>query len=126
VPNEYEGKRSLLTNSIPYFVFPTVGCGVLAAGFIYWFGFAEIWPKIGFTIEVERTEDEFGHEVIKYKHVKRQRETHAEASSTSALPQFRDERQMSQMKEVSPGASQDVENSAYGYPPGAYVHPRSS
>jgi len=66
VPNEYGGK-SLLTKSIPYFVFPTVGCGVLAAGFIYWFGFAKIWPKIGFTLEVERTEDEFGHEVIKYK-----------------------------------------------------------
>lgn len=67
VPNEYEGKRSLLTNSIPYYVFPTVGCCVLASGFIYWFGFAKIWPKIGFTLEVERTVDEFGNEVIKYK-----------------------------------------------------------
>lgn len=66
IPNEIGGK-SLLTKSIPYFVFPTVGCCVLAAGFVYWFGFAKIWPKIGFTLEVERTEDEFGHEVIKYK-----------------------------------------------------------
>ena len=66
VPSEYGGK-SLLTNSIPYYAPPTVGCGVLAAGFIYWFGFAKIWPKIGFALEVERTEDEFGHEVIKYK-----------------------------------------------------------
>jgi len=65
------------------------------------------------------------------QHVKRQRETRVEASSTSALPQFREsippnERQMSQMKEVFPGASQDVENSAYGRPPRAHVHPKSS
>ena len=54
-----------------------------------------------------------------------------EASSTSALPQFREsiapnERQMSQMKEVFSVASQDVENSAYSYPPRAHVHPKSS
>jgi len=66
IPNKY-GKGSLLTRSIPYYVFPTVGCGVLAAGFIYWFGFAKIWPKIGFTLEVERTVDELGVETIKYK-----------------------------------------------------------
>ncbi|CUS11167.1 unnamed protein product [Tuber aestivum] len=107
IPNEY-GDGSLLTGSIPYYVFPTVGCCVLASGLIYWVGFAKIWPKFGFTLEVERTEDEFGNEVIKYKHVNRQRETRAEASSTSALPQFRGaavgEVQMSQRKEVFPGA----------------------
>ena len=54
-----------------------------------------------------------------------------EASSTSALPQLGEsiapnERQMPQMKEVFLGASRDVENSAYGYPPRAHVHPKSS
>ena len=47
------------------------------------------------------------------QHIKRQRETRVEASSTSALPQLGEsiasnERQMPQMKEVFPGASQDV------------------
>ncbi|KAG0642484.1 amino acid permease-domain-containing protein [Tuber brumale] len=114
IPNEY-GEGSLLTGSIPYYVFPTVSCCALVAGFIYWFGFAKIWPKFGFTLEVERTEDELGNEVIKYKHVKRQRETHAEASSTSALPQFREnlgpnEMRMSQRKE-------DGENDGHSHSP---------
>ncbi|KAG0131521.1 amino acid permease-domain-containing protein [Tuber indicum] len=125
IPNEY-GDGSLLTGSIPFYVFPTVSLCVFVAGFIYWFGFAKIWPKFGFTLEVERTEDELGNEVIKYKHVKRQRETRAEASSTSALPQFRenlgpDEVRMSQRKEVSPGASSSGENNARGHSPSAHA-----
>ncbi|PWW73527.1 hypothetical protein C7212DRAFT_217500 [Tuber magnatum] len=130
IPNEY-AEGSLLTGSIPYYVFPTVSCCVLASGFVYWVGFAKIWPEFGFTLEVERTEDEFGNEVIKYKHVNRQRETHAEASSTSALPQFREkvglsEMQMCQRKEVFPGASQDGENNVHDYPPRAHTHPKPS
>jgi len=65
------------------------------------------------------------------QHVNRQRETRAEASSTSALPQFGgntvpSEMPTSQMKEVFPGASQDVENGACSYPPGAHMHHKSS
>ena len=66
ISNEYR-KGSLLTGSIPYYVFPTVGCGVIAVGFIYWLGFAKIWPQIGFTLEVERTVDEHGVETITYR-----------------------------------------------------------
>jgi len=47
------------------------------------------------------------------QHVNRQRETRAEASSTSALPQYREntvpnETLASQLKEVFPGASPDA------------------
>ncbi|RPA93891.1 amino acid transporter [Choiromyces venosus 120613-1] len=130
IPNNYKG-GSLLTGSIPYYVFPTVSCCILVAGCIYWFGFAKIWPKFGFTLEVERTEDEYGNEVIKYKHVNRQRETHVEASSTSALPQYREntganEMQMTQRREGSTGVSENGENGAHSYPPAAYMHPKFS
>ncbi|CAI4215534.1 unnamed protein product [Parascedosporium putredinis] len=56
----------------PYYVFPVVGWGVLLLGVAYWVGWTKIWPKIGgYRIIAERTIDEDGAEVVRYKKVDR-------------------------------------------------------
>ncbi len=54
----------------PYYVFPVVGTGVLLLGGVYWAVFTKLWPKLGgYRIEVDRTFDEHGTEVVRYKRV---------------------------------------------------------
>lgn len=67
IPNKNAGYGAILTGKIPYWCFPTVGCGVMALGVIYWVGFAKIWPIFGVSVEVEKDEDAAGNEVIRYK-----------------------------------------------------------
>ncbi|KAH8890092.1 amino acid transporter [Thozetella sp. PMI_491] len=55
----------------PYYVFPAVGTGVLLLGVVYWAFFTKLWPRLGgYRIEVDRTSDEHGAEVVRYKRVK--------------------------------------------------------
>lgn len=56
----------------PYYVFPVVGWGVLLLGALYWVGWTKVWPKIGgYKVVAERTVDEDGTEVVRYRRVDR-------------------------------------------------------
>jgi hypothetical protein len=39
-------QSQLLMTTIKYYIFPTVGTGLLFVGAIYWLGFRFIWPKL--------------------------------------------------------------------------------
>lgn len=59
----------------PYYIFPVVGWGVLILGAVYWVGWTQIWPRIGgYKIVAERTVDETGVEVVRYKKVDRHKD----------------------------------------------------
>ncbi|KAI3544630.1 amino acid permease [Colletotrichum filicis] len=54
----------------PYYVFPIVGVGVLLLGGVYWSFWTKIFPAVGgYKVVAERTYDEEGHEVIRYRKV---------------------------------------------------------
>lgn len=56
----------------PYYVFPVVGWAVLLLGAVYWVGWTQIWPRIyGYKVVAERTFDEDGAEVVRYRKVDR-------------------------------------------------------
>ncbi|CAI0642235.1 unnamed protein product [Colletotrichum noveboracense] len=61
---------SWTADGYPYYVFPIVGVGVLLLGALYWLCWTKIWPAFGgYKIVAERTYDEAGNEVIRYKKV---------------------------------------------------------
>ena len=61
---------SWTADGYPYFVFPVVGVGVLLLGVVYWGFWNKILPQIGgYKIVAERTFDEAGVEVVRYKRV---------------------------------------------------------
>jgi hypothetical protein len=54
----------------PYYVFPIVGVGVLLLGAVYWLFWTKIIPRIGgYKVVADRTFDESGVEVVRYKKV---------------------------------------------------------
>ena len=54
----------------PYYVFPVVGVLVLVLGVIYWGFWNKILPRFGgYKIVAERTFDESGAEVVRYRRV---------------------------------------------------------
>lgn len=54
----------------PYYVFPIVGVGVLLLGAAYWAVWTKVLPRVGgYYIEAERTFDESGAEVVRYRKV---------------------------------------------------------
>lgn len=61
---------SWTADGYPYFVFPVVGVGVLLLGAVYWGFWNKILPRIGgYKIVAERTFNESGVEVVRYKRV---------------------------------------------------------
>ena len=55
----------------PYYVFPIVGVGVLLLGGMYWTFWTKAIPRVGgYRIVSERTVDDDGNEVIRYRKVK--------------------------------------------------------
>ncbi|RPB05326.1 amino acid transporter [Choiromyces venosus 120613-1] len=67
-----EGGISASTPSISFYVFPTVGTLVLAAGVVYWALYTRVFPWIGgYHIEVEKKTLEDGTEVVRYKMIKK-------------------------------------------------------
>lgn len=54
----------------PYYVFPVVGVAVLLLGVFYWVMWTKVLPRIGgYKIVAERTFDETGAEVVRYRKV---------------------------------------------------------
>jgi hypothetical protein len=54
----------------PYYVFPIVGVGVLLLGVVYWSIWNRLLPRLGgYKIVAERTFDESGGEVVRYRKV---------------------------------------------------------
>ncbi|KAK0636422.1 amino acid/polyamine transporter I [Bombardia bombarda] len=54
----------------PYYAFPLVGTGVLLFGAVYWALWTKVWPWLGgYVVTAEKTVDEHGIEVIRYKRV---------------------------------------------------------
>ncbi|KAH6889656.1 amino acid permease-domain-containing protein [Thelonectria olida] len=54
----------------PYYVFPVVGVGVLILGGVYWLLWTKVLPRIGgYKIVADRTFDENGTEVVRYRKV---------------------------------------------------------
>ncbi|KAL2212999.1 amino acid transporter [Sarocladium strictum] len=54
----------------PYYVFPIVGVGVLLLGVVYWGVWNRLLPRLGgYKIVAERTFDETGGEVVRYRKV---------------------------------------------------------
>lgn len=52
----------------PYYVFPVVGVGVLILGGVYWVFWTKILPHFGgYRIVAERSFDETGTEVVRYR-----------------------------------------------------------
>ena len=62
---------SWFADGYPYYVFPVVGVGVLLGGAVYWAIWFRLLPKIGgYHIVTERSFNESGVEVVKYRKVK--------------------------------------------------------
>lgn len=54
----------------PYYVFPVVGVGVLILGGIYWVFWTKIIPHVGgYRMVSERSFDDSGVEVVRYRKV---------------------------------------------------------
>lgn len=54
----------------PYYAFPVVGVGVLILGGIYWAIWTKVLPQFGgYKVVAERTFDDAGVEVVRYKKV---------------------------------------------------------
>lgn len=54
----------------PYYVFPVVGVGVLLFGAVYWAIWTKVLPAVGgYRVESERTFDEDGVEVVRYRKI---------------------------------------------------------
>lgn len=54
----------------PYYSFPVVGVAVLLLGGVYWFLWTRVLPRIGgYKIVADRTFDESGTEVVRYRKV---------------------------------------------------------
>jgi hypothetical protein len=61
----------LLTATNRYYIFPVVGVLVLILGGVYWIFWTIILPRIGgYQVVAERTFDEDGVEVVRYRKVK--------------------------------------------------------
>ena len=59
----------------PYYVFPIVGVGVLVLGAFYWAIWTKVLPLVGgYYISAERTFDESGAEVVRYRKVSTKRD----------------------------------------------------
>lgn len=60
-------KNTTLTPTIPWYVVPTVGCCMFAAGTVYWVMWAKVLPMLlGYKIEPQKEVLADGSEVIKY------------------------------------------------------------
>ncbi|OAL50310.1 amino acid transporter [Pyrenochaeta sp. DS3sAY3a] len=60
-------KNTTLTPTIPWYVVPTVGCCMFAAGTVYWVMWAKVLPMLlGYKIEPQKDVLADGSEVIKY------------------------------------------------------------
>lgn len=58
----------------PYYAFPIVGTGVLFLGVLYWVLWTKVWPRLGgYVVVSERTIDEYGNEVVRYRKVSAQK-----------------------------------------------------
>ncbi|KAI6782611.1 High-affinity methionine permease-like protein [Emericellopsis cladophorae] len=67
---------SWTADGYPYYIFPVVGCGVLLLGVVYWVGWTKVFPRIGgYKVVAERTFDEGGTEMVRYRkvHLRRRR-----------------------------------------------------
>jgi hypothetical protein len=61
---------SWTADGYPYYVFPVVGVGVLLLGAVYWVAWTKVLPRIGgYKVVAERSFDESGVEVVRYKKV---------------------------------------------------------
>jgi len=61
---------SWTADGYPYYVFPVVGVGVLLLGAVYWVAWTMVLPRIGgYKVVAERSFDENGVEVVRYKKV---------------------------------------------------------
>ena len=59
--------RNNLLSTIPYYVVPTLGTGMLAIGTAYWLVWAKVLPLLGFHIQHEIVQMPDGSERVKYK-----------------------------------------------------------
>ncbi|KAK5656718.1 hypothetical protein OQA88_4265 [Cercophora sp. LCS_1] len=58
----------------PYYAFPLVGTGVLLLGVLYWALWTKVWPRLGgYVVVTERSLDEYGNEVVRYRKVSAQK-----------------------------------------------------